>query len=162
FIGIISLGAKRSDKPYTALELQLLSNVGSDSSLAIENNLLLSRLEAEVQQRERKNAEKQAAEQANQTKSEFIARMSHELRTPLNDIIGYSEMLREQAEEIDEEAFVADLDKIHSAGKHLLGLINSILDISKIESGRMELFLEKFSVEKLLQDVVSITRPLVA
>jgi signal transduction histidine kinase/ActR/RegA family two-component response regulator len=162
FIGIISLGAKRSDKPYTALELQLLSNVGSDSSLAIENNLLLSRLEAEVQQRERKNAEKQAAEQANQTKSEFIARMSHELRTPLNAIIGYSEMLREQAEEIEEAGFVADLDKIHSAGKHLLGLINSILDISKIESGRMELFLEKFSVEKLLQDVVSITRPLVA
>ena len=162
FLGMISLGPKCSDKPYTVLEMQLLSTVASDSSLAIVNSLLISRLETEVQQRERKNAEKLAAEQANQTKSEFIARMSHELRTPLNAIIGYSEMLKEEAEDMKEDMFAADLEKIHSAGKHLLGLINSILDISKIESGRMELFLEKFTIEKLMQDVVSVTRPLVA
>jgi len=71
--------------------------------------------------------------------------MSHELRTPLNAIIGYSEMLQEEAEDVGQEDFVPDLQKIHGAGKHLLALINDILDLSKIESGKMELFVEDFS-----------------
>ena len=70
--------------------------------------------------------------------------MSHELRTPLNAIIGYSEMLQEEAEDLGEEAFLPDLQKINAAGKHLLGLINDILDLSKIEAGKMDLFLETF------------------
>jgi signal transduction histidine kinase/DNA-binding response OmpR family regulator len=105
---------------------------------------------------------RQGAEDANRAKSAFLANMSHELRTPLNAIIGYSEMLEEDAEDAGVKEFGADLRKIHSAGKHLLGLINDVLDISKIEAGKMDLFLEVFEVEALVQDVVSTVKPLVA
>src|ERR1044071_4574362 len=101
------------------------------------------------------------AEEANRTKSAFLANMSHELRTPLNAIIGYSEMLQEDARDMGEENFVADLQKIHSAGKHLLGLINDVLDISKIEAGKMDLFLETIDVAAMIEDVVSTIKPLV-
>ena len=104
---------------------------------------------------------KEAAEQANRTKSAFLANMSHELRTPLNAIIGYSEMLEEEAEDLGQESFVPDLKKIHSAGKHLLALINDILDLSKIESGKMELYLESFEIAQLVKDVQSTIQPLV-
>ena len=161
-LGMISLGPKTSDQPYTSLDLRLLRVVASEVSMAIENSRLVARLAAEIHDREVKNAEKTAAEEANRTKSEFIARMSHELRTPLNAIIGYSEMLQEQADEIDAGELVPDLGKIHNAGKHLLGLINSILDIAKIESGRMELFLETYAVEKLVREVMSIASPLIS
>ncbi|MEM9486249.1 MAG: response regulator, partial [Cyanobacteria bacterium P01_F01_bin.116] len=93
------------------------------------------------------------AEDANRSKSEFLANMSHELRTPLNAIIGYSEMLEEEATDLGEDDFVPDLQKIQGAGKHLLGLINSVLDLSKIEAGRMELFLEEFSIREMVEDI---------
>src|SRR4029077_12565320 len=76
-------------------------------------------------------------------------------------IIGYSEMLQEEAEEIGEEAFIPDLQRINAAGKHLLGLINDILDLSKIEAGRMDLFLETFEIGQLVRDVTAIVQPLV-
>ncbi|RKN85934.1 PAS domain-containing sensor histidine kinase [Paenibacillus ginsengarvi] len=98
---------------------------------------------------------------ANLTKSQFLANMSHELRTPLNAIIGYSEMLREEAEELGEQMFVDDLTKISKAGNHLLALINDILDISKIEAGKMELLLETYGLSDLIQDVMATIRPLV-
>ena len=101
------------------------------------------------------------AEEANRTKSAFLANMSHELRTPLNAIIGYSEMLQEDARDMGQEEFVADLQKIHNAGKHLLGLINDVLDISKIEAGKMDLFLETIDVSGMIEDVVSTITPLV-
>jgi signal transduction histidine kinase/DNA-binding response OmpR family regulator len=105
---------------------------------------------------------KEAAEQANRTKSAFLANMSHELRTPLNAIIGYSEMLQEEAEERAQSAvFVPDLQKIHAAGKHLLALINDVLDLSKIEAGKMELYLESFDVRALVRDVQSTIGPLI-
>jgi signal transduction histidine kinase len=93
-------------------------------------------------------------------KSEFLAHMSHELRTPLNAIIGYSEMLQEEAEDAQQDGFVSDLQKIGSSGNHLLGLVNDVLDFSKIESGRMELHLETFSVRQMLTDVAAVIEPL--
>ncbi|MGF1541454.1 MAG: hybrid sensor histidine kinase/response regulator, partial [Pleurocapsa sp.] len=101
------------------------------------------------------------AEKANQAKSQFLANMSHELRTPMNAIIGYSEMLMEEAEDLQQEEFIPDLQKIHSAGRHLLTLINDILDLSKIEAGRMELYLETFDVGQLIKETVGTIHPLV-
>ncbi|MDF2724471.1 MAG: response regulator [Paenibacillus sp.] len=98
---------------------------------------------------------------ASKVKSQFLANMSHELRTPLNAIIGYSEMLREEAEDLGETVFVEDLGKIVRAGKHLLALINDILDISKIEAGKMELHFESCSLQELMQDVMTTIRPLI-
>ncbi|MCG2634045.1 MAG: response regulator [Gammaproteobacteria bacterium] len=102
------------------------------------------------------------AEEANRSKSEFLANMSHELRTPMNAIIGYSEMLQEDAEDMELSDFSDDLKKIQGAGKHLLSLINDVLDLSKIESGRITLFNETFAVHVLLDEVVATTQPLVA
>jgi CheY-like chemotaxis protein/nitrogen-specific signal transduction histidine kinase len=104
---------------------------------------------------------KEAAEEASRAKSSFLANMSHELRTPLNAIIGYSEMLQEEAEDRGVPELGADLRKVHGAGRHLLALINDILDLSKIESGKMELLLETFDVRSLLEDVESTIHPLV-
>jgi len=104
---------------------------------------------------------RQGAEDANSAKSQFLANMSHELRTPLNAIIGYSEMLQEDAEDAGQQAFVPDLERIHSAGKHLLALINDILDLSKIEAGKMELYREDFEVEAMVRDVATTVRPLI-
>ena len=103
----------------------------------------------------------EAAEQANHAKSSFLANMSHELRTPLNAILGYSEMLREEAEDVGQDDFVPDLDKIHNAGTHLLGLINDVLDLSKIEAGKIELYLENVELRHLLDDVAATIKPLV-
>ncbi len=104
---------------------------------------------------------KHKAEIANQAKSGFLANMSHELRTPMNAIIGYSEMLQEEAADLGQPGFIPDLQKIHGAGKHLLGLINDILDLSKIEAGKMTLFIEEFDVAKLVQEVAETVQPLV-
>src|SRR5438874_4437672 len=87
--------------------------------------------------------------------------MSHELRIPLIAIIGYSSMLHEEAEEIDQQSLIPDLQKINAAGQHLLGLINDILDLSKIEAGRMDLFVETFEIAGLIREVEAIVQPLV-
>jgi two-component system sensor histidine kinase/response regulator len=105
---------------------------------------------------------KQAAEDANRSKSIFLANMSHELRTPLNAIIGYSEMLEEETQELGKVTVVRDLQKIQSAGKHLLALINDILDLSKIEAGKMGLHLEKFDVAQMIEEIASTLQPSVA
>ncbi|HWX23404.1 MAG TPA: response regulator, partial [Vicinamibacteria bacterium] len=104
---------------------------------------------------------KEDAEQANRTKSAFLANMSHELRTPLNAIIGYSEMLQEEARDLGQHDFVPDLRRIETAGHHLLALINDVLDLSKIEAGKMELYLETFDVPAIIADVRSTIEPLV-
>jgi signal transduction histidine kinase/DNA-binding response OmpR family regulator len=119
----------------------------------------------DVTERRRTEAElataRQASETANRSKSLFLANMSHELRTPLNAILGYSEMLQEEAVEQELESFGPDLEKINAAGKHLLALINDILDLSKIEAGKMDLFLESFDVTALVAEVAATIRPLV-
>jgi signal transduction histidine kinase/CheY-like chemotaxis protein/methyl-accepting chemotaxis protein len=115
----------------------------------------------ELKQREAElAAARDAADDANQTKSSFLANMSHELRTPLNAIIGYSEILQEDAADKNDKEAIADLQKIESAGRHLLGLINNILDLSKIEAGKMDVFIEGVDLQALLKEVLSIVKPL--
>ena len=115
---------------------------------------LQKQIEAEIREA------RHAAEQANRAKSTFLANMSHELRTPLNAIIGYSEMMLEEAEDLDEDIFSEDLQKVYSAGTHLLSLINDVLDLSKIEAGRTELFLEDFTLEELVNSVTATVEPM--
>jgi len=135
----------------------------------LEKNRKIEEQHAEVE-RARHAAEEQrasaqeatrVAQAANDAKSSFLANMSHELRTPLNAIIGYSEMLVEDSQEAGYADLVPDLEKIRTAGKHLLGLINSVLDLSKIEAGKMALFVETFSIASLVDDVMVTARPLV-
>ncbi|HZO30106.1 MAG TPA: GAF domain-containing protein [Chloroflexota bacterium] len=141
---------RRTPGTFSPEVVALLQTFAGQCALAIHN----ARLFQQVQETSR------ALDVASQHKSQFLANMSHELRTPLNAIIGYSEMLQEEAEEIGEEAFIPDLQKVNAAGKHLSGLINDILDLSKIEAGKMDLFLETFEVGQLTRDVQAIVRPL--
>jgi len=138
----------------------------NDDELA-EVAMGINRMAGQLQQAVRSTDEARlAAEQANQLKSSFLANMSHELRTPMNAIIGYTEMLLEDLADsgADPESnqMVQDLERIRSSGKHLLALINDILDLSKIEAGKMQLSLETFPVRALLTDVVDTVRPLLA
>jgi PAS domain S-box-containing protein len=133
---------------------------------ASEGLAVTIRLVMDIQQRNRTAKElaeaKEAAESANKAKSGFLANMSHELRTPMNAILGYSEMLIEEAEELDPEDFVPDLKKINEAGNHLLALINDVLDLSKIESGRMDAYTEDFDVSALIDQAASTAQPLMS
>ncbi len=104
---------------------------------------------------------KNLAESGSRAKSQFLANMSHELRTPMNAILGYSEMLMEDALETSQNRWHQDLGKIHTAGQHLLGLINDILDLSKIEAGKMELYLEHFDLRQMVDEVVFTVQPLI-
>ena len=103
---------------------------------------------------------KAQAEEANTTKSKFLANMSHELRTPLNAIIGYSEILVEEMTDLEVPILIPDVQKINGAGQHLLGLINNILDLSKVEAGKVELFLETFAIAPLMQEITDTIYPL--
>ena len=128
-------------------------------------NILMEKLEesGKVMHSQKKELQiaMEKARSASQAKTDFLAKVSHELRTPLNAIIGYSEMLMEEAEDDGLETYLDDLTKIHSSGDHLLTLINDILDISKIEAGKMELYLEEFNLKDFISQVVSTTQPLV-
>jgi signal transduction histidine kinase/DNA-binding response OmpR family regulator len=120
-------------------------------------------LEARVEDRTKLLAKAvKDAEEASKAKSSFLAKMSHELRTPLNAIIGYSEILREDAVDDGDTRTADDLDKVLNAARHLLGLINDVLDISKIEAGKMELYLEDFDIGKIVNEVLATAQPLIS
>ena len=140
-----------------------------DSALQRANNELQTsthELEVEIVHRKRTQEElltaKQAAEQASRAKSAFLANMSHELRTPLNAIIGYSEMLEEEVQDLGKISNVRDLQKIQAAGKHLLALINDVLDLSKIEAGKMQLNIEAFGIADMIEEIVMTLKPAIA
>jgi signal transduction histidine kinase/putative methionine-R-sulfoxide reductase with GAF domain len=146
----VLLLARTVVKPFMDKQIELATTFADQAVIAIEN----VRLFDEIQDKSRQLAE------ASQHKSQFLANMSHELRTPLNAIIGVSEMLREDAEALKQDT--EPLDRVLGAGRHLLALINDILDLSKIEAGRMELQLEPFALAPLIADVVKTIEPLAA
>jgi signal transduction histidine kinase len=131
-------------------------------SLLSARTLLLHANQQLEQRQEELRASRDAAEEANQAKSRFLANISHELRTPMNAILGYSEMLIEEAEDAKQAALVPDLEKINTAGRHLMALINDILDLSKIEAGKMEVFLENVEISAMIRDVAATVQPLIA
>jgi len=141
----------------------LLGNRFRELRLSLESShgVALQQLEEIKIKSEALQVAQVAAEAASKAKSQFLANMSHELRTPLNAIIGYSEMLQEEADDLGTPEIKPDLQKIHGAGKHLLGLINDILDLSKIEAGKMTLYLETFEVQTLLNEVAATVQPMI-
>lgn len=128
------------------------------ASFAISLNHLIERVSTHTKELEKAKAN---AESANLAKSQFLANMSHELRTPLNAILGYSEILTEESEVLGLDEFLPDLEKIQTAGKHLLSLINDILDLSKIEAGKMRLYWEKFDIITLIDEIAATVKPLI-
>lgn len=132
------------------------------SSVVDSQSELLKEIDRHHQTMAKLTVAKDEAERANGAKSEFLAKMSHELRTPLNAVLGYSEILLEDAELEGRGEQIADLQKISAAGKHLLAMVNDILDISKIEAGKMELNIETIDLDRLIAEVEATGRPLAA
>ncbi len=139
--GLIGIGRDITERKQAEEQVRLQLSVIAEQNLELEKA-------------------RDAAMEANKTKSAFLASMSHELRTPLNAIIGYSEMIAEEMSDDGETRYHGDLDRIHMAGKNLLELINEVLDLSKIEAGKMELYVEEFQLNSLIDEVVSTVQPL--
>lgn len=137
-------------------EIGILSE--SFNQMARQLRISFSILEAKNEEAQKARTE---AEEANKAKSIFVANMTHELRTPLNAIIGYGEMLQDDAIDAGQEEFIPDLQKICSAGKHLLALINDVLDFSKVEAGRMGLYIETFEISVMIEEVITTIQPLI-
>ncbi|MFN7710691.1 MAG: sensor histidine kinase [Holosporales bacterium] len=151
---------KRLDAPATRefSELAVAFNKMT-SDLSLHTEKLEERSKALEVTVEALEAAKDLAESANQTKSQFLATISHELRTPLNAIIGYGEMLAEDLDTMSRDEVVSDLNKITTSGKHLLSLINDVLDVSKLEAGKMSIYLESVNLYEVVREVTTMTRP---
>jgi len=163
-VGLLAFGAHRLRiRRLQSRERDLMALVEQRTkSLTEEKEKTLEALFDAERRKEFAQEAMAVAEEANHMKSEFLANTSHELRTPLNAIIGYSEILEEDAERTGQQAFLADLKRIQVSARHLLGLINDILDLSRIEAGKMSLHLETFPVAEVLQDVAVTVAPLLA
>ena len=148
---LAQIAQRSGTRRFTARNRTVLEALANQAVVAVENARLFNQLQTKTQE----------LEIASRHKSEFLANMSHELRTPLNAIIGYSELLQEECEDLGQDDFLPDLGKIHTAGKHLLQLISGILDLSKVEAGRMTMYLEDFDVATLVNEAESIVRPVV-
>jgi signal transduction histidine kinase len=160
----------KNDLPVAAMQgLGLVSTVAASIYVAMmalyyaKIQASQSELESEMREHMATASElrraTEEAERAGAAKAEFLAKMSHELRTPLNAVIGYSQILLEDAEDEEDAESIADLTKIHDAGQHLLKLVNEVLDLSKIEAGKMELDLEETHLAELIGEIVSAARP---
>ena len=145
----------------TAIRKVILDNEATLQSLSHANTTLSEREATLAIAKEEAEAAREAAEAANRAKSTFLANMSHELRTPLSAVIGYSEMMEEEVEELGEAGLTKDLRKIRSNAKHLLSLINDVLDLSKIEANRMDTFAEDVDMPELLKEVAATVGSLV-
>ena len=149
-IGVLSVQSRRPNA-YSEADLRLLETVATQASIAIENARAYERLAETAEQ----------LREIDRFKTQFLANMSHELRTPLNSIIGFSRVMLKGIDGPLTELQAADLQSIHSSGQHLLGLINSILDMSKIEAGKMELVIDDMALPPVLDAVVDTTKALI-
>jgi signal transduction histidine kinase len=156
-VGAMTISRQRVD-PFTELDVAILKVITNQASIAIENGRLYEQLQDHLGELETANA--QIAE-VSRLKSEFLANMSHELRTPLNAILGFSELLRDDlAGKITEKQRKDCLDNIYNSGRHLLSLINDVLDLTKVEAGRMDLVYEEFGVDSAVREVLNVVRSL--
>jgi signal transduction histidine kinase/CheY-like chemotaxis protein len=156
-IGGISLANYENPNAFTELSLNLLETIASNMGTAIQNVRLFDETQRLFKEAEESRA---AAEQANKAKSTFLANMSHELRTPLNAIIGFTRIVKKKAEGHLPEKQIENLDKVIISSEHLLGLINTVLDIAKIEAGRMDVIPSKFSLNTLADQCATLAMPL--
>ena len=156
-VGAMTISRQRVD-PFTELDAAILKVITNQAAIAIENGRLYEQLQGHLGELETANA--QIAE-VSRLKSEFLANMSHELRTPLNAILGFSELLRDDiAGKFTEKQRQDSLANIHNSGRHLLSLINDVLDLTKIEAGRMDLVYEEFALESAFREVLNVVHAL--
>ena len=175
-VGGLNLSRMEGSAPFTPADLELLDSLATRAAHAISTaqllqsqRILASELEAMVEERTRQLSESNSqlrlaeaeADRANRAKSRFLASMSHELRTPLNSIIGFSELLSDAGPgTFDEKTRRRFIDQIQTSGKHLLQLINDILDLSKVEAGQMDLHMQLVELAEATRDVIAIVEPL--
>ena len=162
-VGALTI-ARKEVKPFTSVEQALMQIIANQAAISIDNARLYTTQKRQIKEiadrtRELEIANAHIAE-ISRLKSEFLANMSHELRTPLNAILGFSEILKDNLVELSEDQRHECLENIHASGKHLLELVNDVLDLSKIEAGRMELAYDRFTVGNAVREVHNVIRSL--